>query len=71
MAKYQVWLGGNSLMDIPQGVAKDKKEALKWAREWLEVKRLPKGTCVCEISDDYYDGIVKNNQAIGTTFEAS
>jgi len=69
MAKYQVWLGGSSLMDVPQGVAKNPREAKKWAREWLGIKRLPKDTCVCEISAGYYDDIVRMNREAG--FDAS
>ena len=64
---YQVWVGGSDLMDVPQGIA--KKDARKWAREWLGIKRLPKDTCVCEISDHYYDDIVRMNQRAG--FDAS
>ncbi len=62
MKKFQVWLGGSDLCDV---IANSKKEALRQIRDFYGYRRLPKGTFVCEISWNYYDQIVKNNQAIG------
>lgn len=62
MPKYQVWVGGSSLYDIR---AEDARDALRQVRDWLGVKRLPKNTRVIEIPGDYYDAMVRNNQAIG------
>lgn len=62
MKKYQVWIGGSTLFDTE---ARNAREALQHARDWLGVKRLPNGTGVCEISSDYYDRMAKNNREIG------
>jgi len=59
MPKYQVWIEGWVLFDT---VAKNEREARANARKWLGVKRLPKGTGVCRIPDDYYDMMYENNK---------
>ena len=65
MKKYQVWIGGWELFDC---VAKNKRDALrqarKWYQEWTGKKRLPKGTCVIEISFDYYDKLLRSSADI-------
>ena len=62
MKKYQVWLRGSDLCDI---MANSEEEARQQIRDFYGYKRLPPGTYVCEIPWNYYDSIVKNNQAIG------
>lgn len=43
-------------------------EAKKLVKEFYGYKRLPKGTCVIEISHDYYSKIAENNEKIGIDF---
>ena len=62
MKKFQVWLRGNDLCDI---IANSKEEALQQIKDFYGYKRVPRGTFVCEIPWNYYDQMVKNNQAIG------
>lgn len=62
MPKFQVWLRGSNLCDTE---ADSEAEARKIIRDFYGYKRLPKGTFVCRISPDYYEAMVKNNQAIG------
>ncbi|MBM3703022.1 MAG: hypothetical protein FJW63_08570 [Actinobacteria bacterium] len=45
--------------------AKDKKDAINKIKKFYGYKRLPKNTYILEISIDYYEKIVKNNQEIG------
>lgn len=62
MKKFQVWLRGSDLHDT---IANSKKEALQQIKDFYGYKRAPRGTFVCEIPWNYYDQMVKNNQAIG------
>lgn len=63
MHKYQVWLRGSELIDI---TAENKASALKYVREEiLEVRRLPNGTTINEISFGYYKQIVEMNNKAG------
>lgn len=62
MPKFQVWLRGSDLCDT---TADTEKEARQQIRDFYGYKRLPNGTCVCRIPNDYYAKIVKNNQEIG------
>jgi len=62
MRNYQVWIRGCDLHDVK---AESEQEAREQVREFYGYKRLPAGTCVCEIPDDYYDRMVRNNQSIG------
>ena len=62
MKKFQVWLRGYDLHDIP---ANNEAEARKVVRDFYGYKRLPSGTHVCKVPADYYDQMVKNNQKIG------
>lgn len=62
---YQVWLRGSDLCDVK---ADNKTEARKLVKKFYRYERLPKGTCVIEISPDYYDKIVENNEKIGIDF---
>ena len=62
MPKFQVWLRGSDLHDV---VADSEAEARQQIRDFYGYKKLPKGTFVCRIPSNYYDAMVKNNQAIG------
>ncbi len=62
MKKYQVWLRGSDLCDV---MANSEEEARQQIRDFYGYKTLPPGTYVCEIPWNYYDSMVKNNQAIG------
>jgi len=59
MPKYQVWIGGWNRFDT---TAANEREARANARDWLGVGRLPNGTSVCEIPDDYYDKMKEHNR---------
>jgi ribosomal protein L2 len=65
--KYQIWLRGSTLVGHVR--ASSKTEAMRKVREMLlndfQLKRLPAGTCVCPISEDYYDQIAKLNREAG------
>ncbi len=65
--KYQIWLRGSSLVGHVR--ASSKTKAMEKAREMIlnnfQLKRLPAGTCVCPISEDYYGHIAKLNREAG------
>jgi hypothetical protein len=65
--RYQVWLGGSTLVD--HVYATSKTAAMKKARDIIlhgfSLKRLPAGTCVCKISPGYYEEIAEMNRRAG------
>lgn len=64
--KYQVWLRGSSI--VGHVYASSRTAAMNKAREMVlndfHLKRLPAGTCVCPISEDYYTQIAEQNIAL-------
>lgn len=62
MRKFQVWVGGTTLLDIEAG---NGQEARQQARELLNLARLPRGTTLYEIPHNYYKEIVALNTMQG------
>lgn len=63
MATYQLWLHGNDLIKTMQCRFKSQalEELINYARD-LGYKRLPNGSCVCEVSPDYNERMIKHNR---------
>jgi hypothetical protein len=66
MTNFQVWLRGSDLVDVH---CETEQEARAFVRDYYGYKRLPNGTCVCEIPPGYYQEIIESNRRQG--FDAS
>ena len=62
MPKFQVWLRGSDLHDVTTDTEEGARQQI---RDFYGYRKLPKGTFVCRISDNYYSQMVRNNQEIG------